>query len=67
VELGGKAHHTQVDGEVALVIHGIVVINACQKGGDYNSIDRVEYRIQERSTMGAVVIDDPLLGLKPEV
>jgi hypothetical protein len=67
VELGGKAHHTQVDGEVALVVRGIVVINACQKGGDYISIGRVEYRVQERSSTGAVVVDKPLLSLKPEV
>jgi hypothetical protein len=47
VELGGKAHHTQVDGDVAFVVCGIVVINACQKGGDYISIGRVEYRVQD--------------------
>ncbi len=55
-----------MDGGVALVVHGIVVNNACQKGGDY-CIGRVKYRIQERSTMGAVIVDDPLSGLKPEV
>jgi hypothetical protein len=67
MELCGKAHYAQVEGEVSLIVRGIVVIDASEKGGDDIRIGWFKYRIEECSTASAVVIDNSFLGLEGKV
>jgi hypothetical protein len=63
VELRGKAHNAQVIWEISLVLCNVVIIDACQEGGDDIGVGQIEYRVQEHSAAAAVVVDKPFLCL----